>query len=93
MKKDLEKRNIEKRKEWRTLLNEGLSDGSLELSQALRLLRKILDKNQVEYAKMVGVSKKIIADFEIGKGNPTIGTLNRLFAPIGFKAGLVKKSR
>jgi predicted transcriptional regulator len=53
----------------------------------------MLGKNQVQYAEMVGVSKKIIADFEIGKGNPTVGTLNRLFAPIGFKAGLVKRTR
>jgi transcriptional regulator with XRE-family HTH domain len=87
------KKDMEQRKEWRSILNHGLLDGSLELPQALKLLRKILGKNQVEYAQMVGVSKKIITDFELGKGNPTIATINRLFAPIGFSVGLVKKRR
>lgn len=88
MKKDLDKRN-----EWRAQLNNGLQDGSLELSQALKLLRKVMGKSQLEYANMIGVSKKIITDLELDKGNPTLSTLNRLFAPIGYKVGLIKKSR
>lgn len=88
MKKDLKKQN-----EWRAQLNKGLLEGTLELPQTLKLLRKMLGKSQLEYADMVGVSKKIITDFELNRGNPTVATLNRLFAPIGFKVGLVKKER
>ena len=36
---------------------------------------------------------KIVADIEVNKGNPTVATLNRLFGPIGFKVGLVRKNR
>lgn len=87
------KKDLEKRSEWRAQLNKGIIEGSIDLPEALKLLRKTLGKSQIEYAEMVGVSKKVVVDFELGKGNPTITTLNRLFAPMGYKAGLVRKVR
>lgn len=83
------KSDLEQRGQWRRQLHAGLVEGSLEIPEALKMLRKVLGKSQQDYALMVGVSKKVIADLELGKGNPTIATLNRLFAPLGFKVGLV----
>lgn len=87
------KKDLEKQKRWRRELNEGLLSGQLEIPTALKLLRKMLAKNQVEYSKFVGVSTKIIAEIEIGKGNPTLKTLNTIFAPIGFRVGLVPRQK
>jgi len=39
------------------------------------LTRKIAGKNQQDYARMVGLSKNIISDFERGKGDPTLSSL------------------
>lgn len=87
------KSNVELRKELRAQLNKGIESGDLELPEALVLLRKTLGKSQLDYAKLVGVSKKVISDFEVGKGNPTVETLNKIFAPLGLKIGLVSKRR
>lgn len=79
------------RKEKRNQLFEGVKSGKLSLEEALKLARKVVDKNQAEYAKLVGVSKKVIADFEVNKGNPTLATINKLFAPVGLKVGLINR--
>lgn len=85
------KLDIQARKKMREELNSKLENGEIDMPEALVKLRKILGKNQVEYSQMVGVSKKIITDFELGRGNPTLETLNKLFAPIGCKVGIVRK--
>lgn len=87
------KKDLDRQKQWRQELNEKLLSGNIELSTALKLIRKMLAKNQIEYAKMVGVSTKIIAELELGKGNPTLTTLNTVFAPIGYQIGLVPRKR
>lgn len=80
------------RNEMRRQLVSGVKSGNLPMNEALKLARKILDKNQSEYAKLVGVSKRIIANFEINKGNPTLETINKLFSPVGLAVGLVLRS-
>ncbi|MBT4763240.1 MAG: helix-turn-helix transcriptional regulator [Bdellovibrionaceae bacterium] len=87
------KPNIVLKKKWRAQLNQGVKDGSIDLPDALKLLRKIIGKSQLEYSQLVGVSKKVISDFEVKKGNPTVVTLNKIFAPIGLQVGLVSKRR
>ena len=76
------------RSEVRELLFEGVRAEALSIAQALKMTRQIVSKNQAEYAKLVKVSKKIIADIESGKGNPTLSTLNRLFTPVGIEVSL-----
>lgn len=80
------------RNEIRKELIQGVTTGVIPMNEALRLVRKIVDKNQTDYAKLVGVSKKIVADFEVNKGNPTLATVNKLFSPVGLVVGLsIKK--
>jgi transcriptional regulator with XRE-family HTH domain len=87
------KLNVELRKKWRVQLNEGVREGDITLPDALKLLRKILGKSQLEYSQMIGVSRKVISNLELKKGNPTVETLNKIFSPVGLKVGLVNKKR
>ena len=86
------KNDIQKRKEWRDQLFQRVDEGDLDLASASKLLRKILGRNQSDFAELVGVSKKIISDLEVGKGNPTVETINKIFTPVGLQVGLVRKT-
>jgi len=59
----------------------------MEISQALRLMRLVLNMDQETYAKYTKVSKSMIARIESGKANPSIKVLNALGAPFGFRIG------
>lgn len=81
------------RNQLRTKLLQDIDNGQIEPPAALKILRQVLGKSQSDYAKLVGVSKKIISDFELGRGNPTVETMNKMFAPIGLEVGLARKRR
>ena len=55
-------------------------------------MRKVLGMSQTDYAKTVlKVSPRILIDFERGKGNPTLATLQKIVAPFGLEVGFIKK--
>lgn len=58
--------------------------GDLDLADAVRLMRRVADKTQAEYAKLVGISPRVLIDFERGVGNPTVRTLRRMLEPFGL---------
>jgi transcriptional regulator with XRE-family HTH domain len=78
-----------KDKERRARLRDELYDraerADLELREAVRLMRKIAARSQADYAKLVGVSPRVLIDFERGVGNPTLATLEKLLAPFGLE--------
>lgn len=82
------KDKIAERNELRKQLVLQVDAGQISLGRALVMARAIVDKNQADFAKIVGVSKKVIADLERGRGNPTVETINKLFAPVGLSVGL-----
>jgi DNA-binding XRE family transcriptional regulator len=55
--------------------------GDISLVDAIKMMRKIAGKTQAEYAKLVGVSPRILIELERGTGNPTLQTLTKIFAP------------
>ncbi len=64
----------------------GLVRGEIDVREATRQMRRILGMSQKEYAKrIVGVSPRILAEFETGKGNPTLSTLEKIAAPFGMR--------
>lgn len=66
------------------LLNE------MTLGQLLAYLRKnILGMSQEQYANLVGVSRRTLTDIEQDKGKLTQSVLDKVFNPLGLKAGLV----
>jgi transcriptional regulator with XRE-family HTH domain len=75
----------EQRAALRVDLYERAKKGDIGLVEAVRMMRKIADKTQAEYAEMVGVSARALIDFERGAGNPTMKTLEKVLAPFNLE--------
>ena len=77
------------KKEARVALRSELYDrakrADLGLIEAVRMMRKIAGKTQAEYAQLVGVSPRVLIDFERGVGNPTVKTLEKMLAPFNME--------
>jgi transcriptional regulator with XRE-family HTH domain len=59
--------------------------GDLTLVEAVKRMRKVAGRSQAEYARLVGVSPRVLIEFERGVGNPTVKTLQKLLAPFGLE--------
>jgi|HubBroStandDraft_1064217.scaffolds.fasta_scaffold32792_3 transcriptional regulator with XRE-family HTH domain len=79
------RQNTERRETARQELYERVKQGNLDLADAVRLMRRVADKTQAEYATLVGVSPRVLIDFERGVGNPTVRTLRRMLDPFGLE--------
>jgi transcriptional regulator with XRE-family HTH domain len=44
---------------------------------------------QGQFGKMFKLTQRQISEFEAGKSNPNVETLNKIGRPFGLKAGLV----
>jgi transcriptional regulator with XRE-family HTH domain len=75
----------EQRSELRRDLYDRIDKADIGLVEAVRIMRRITDKTQVEYARMVGVSPRILKEFERGVGNPGLKTLERILAPFNLE--------
>jgi transcriptional regulator with XRE-family HTH domain len=77
------------KRETRAAAREELYDrverSDLDLIEALRLMRKVAGKSQADYARLVGVSPRVLIDFERGVGKPSLRTLEKLLAPFGLE--------
>lgn len=84
-------------KERRHALREELYDrvglGDISLADAVRMMRKVAGRTQVEYARAVGISPRILIELERGIGNPTLRTLEKILAPFGLEVGVRRSSR
>lgn len=81
------------RVELRAELFRRVDAGDVDLRTALRMMRKVAGKSQAEYAKLVGISPRVLMELERGVGNPTLATLEKLLAPFGLEVGLRRKPR
>lgn len=61
----------------------------LSVDQVVSLLRGELRFTLSEYSRLTGVSARVIQDIEQGRGNPTLGTVEKLLAPFGLKLAVV----
>ena len=82
-----------KRATLRTELYERIKLGDLELPDAVRMMRGIAGKTQAEYAKLVGISPRVLIDFERGVGNPTLRSLMRMLEPFGLDLTVRRRSQ
>lgn len=69
----------------RERFHDQLMNGELSLAQASRRMRELVDLDQDEYARLVGVAPRTLIDLEGGKGNPTLKTLQKIGKPFGLK--------
>ena len=83
----------ERRNELREQLYDRIARGDISLPDAVRLMRKIAGRTQIEYARAVGVSPRILIELERGLGNPTLKTLEKILAPFGLEVGVRRKPR
>ncbi len=75
-------------------LYEGVENGTLNMRDASRLMRKILGYSQKEYAeKVLKIAPRVLIDFERATGNPTLETLQKIGSPFGLEIGFVKKQQ
>lgn len=65
--------------------------GELDLREAIKMMRTIAGRSQVEYAQLVGVSPRVLIEFERGIGNPTLRTLEKMIAPLGMEITLRRR--
>ena len=59
-----------------------------DLPQLLKVLRNSVRMSQKELASHVGISPRILSEFESGKGNPTYSTLCRFFETFNLELSL-----
>ncbi|MEA3544297.1 MAG: helix-turn-helix transcriptional regulator [Thermodesulfobacteriota bacterium] len=82
----------EKIQQLRQELFVGIDNGTLNLADATRRMRKTLGMNRRDYAeKVLKISHDALQDIETGKGNPTLKTLNIVGKPFGLKIGFIRK--
>jgi DNA-binding XRE family transcriptional regulator len=58
--------------------------GQLDARTAVRMFRKFVGKNQRDFAKMVGISPRILMAFEQGSGNPTLQSIQKMLTGTGL---------
>lgn len=83
----------ERRRALRDELYARVERGDIALVEAVRLMRKIADKTQAEYAELVGVSPRVLMELERGVGNPTLKTLAKLLAPFDLEVTVRRRPR
>lgn len=84
-------------KERRAALREELyariDRGDISLVEAVKTMRKIAGRSQADYARLVGVSPRILIELERGIGNPTLKTLAKILAPFDLEIGPRRRPR
>ena len=68
----------------RAILYDAIDRGELGFPEALRKLRRSVGKTQAEYAKLVGLSSRILKEIEQGRGNPTLKSIRKALKPFNL---------
>lgn len=71
-------------------LSEALQDGALGIADAVRAMRALYGLSQADFAKMSGLSVKVVKSLESGKGNPRLSSLEKLADVAGLRVAFVK---
>lgn len=68
-----------------------LLEGRLPLSDACRAIRAAQGVSQEEFAKRIGINKKVVKGLEAGKGNPRQESLERIAKAAGLRIAFVSE--
>lgn len=69
-----------------------LLDGRTGIGAAVRRLRtELTGLRQDQFARMCRISLNTLQQLEHDQGNPTVRTLNAVFAPFGMRVGIVPR--
>ncbi len=83
----------ERRSELRRELYARIDNGEIGLVEAVRMMRKIAAKSQADYAKLVGISPRVLKELERGVGNPTLETIRKILVPFRLDVGVRRATR
>ena len=64
----------------------------INLAELIKERRKVLNVTQETLADLADVGLRTLKEFESGKGNPTLSTLQKLCDVLGFEIKFVIKS-
>jgi len=84
--KPLDKAQVRERRN-RLLASAGAAE--LSLTEGVREMRAIAGMTQEEFARHRGVSARVVKALELGQGNPTVATLNRIGQFFGLEVAFV----
>lgn len=84
--KPLDKAQVRERRN-RLLASAGAAE--LSLTEGIREMRAIAGMTQEEFARHRGVSARVVKALELGQGNPTVATLNRIGQFFGLEVAFV----
>lgn len=76
----------------RRTLAERARTGDLRLPAAVAEIRKGFGMTQDEFAKILSLSRRQVAEIEIGMANPTHKALEKIGRLFGFTVGFVPKT-
>ena len=80
-------------RERRNQLLASAAAAKLSLTDGVREMRAISGMTQEEFARHREVSARVIKAIELGQGNPTVATLNRIGGFFGLEVGFVPINR
>lgn len=80
-------------RERRNRLLESAAAAELSLTEGVREMRAISGMTQEEFARHREVSARVIKALELGQGNPTVATLNRIGKFFGLEVAFVPVRR
>jgi DNA-binding XRE family transcriptional regulator len=75
----------------RRTLSQRARTGDLKLPEAVADIRKGFGMTQEEFAKMLTLTRRQVAELEAGSANPTLETLEKIGRLFGFRVGFVAK--
>ena len=76
-------------RERRNRMLESAAEAKLSLTSGVREMRAIAGMTQEEFARHRGVSARVIKAIELGQGNPTVATMNRIGQFFGLEVAFV----
>ncbi|MFC3076371.1 helix-turn-helix transcriptional regulator [Shinella pollutisoli] len=76
----------------RRTLAERARCGDLRVPSAVVEIRKGIGMSQKDFAKVVGLTRRQVAEIEAGSTNPTLETLAKIGRLFGFEVGYVVKA-
>lgn len=80
-------------RERRNRLLASAAAAELSLTEGVREMRAISGMTQDEFARHRGVSARVIKAIELGQGNPTVATMNRIAQFFGLEVAFVPIKR
>jgi putative transcriptional regulator len=75
----------------RRTLAERARNGDLRLPSAVAEIRKGFGMTQDEFAKMLALTRRQVAEIEAGTANPTLETMEKIGRLFGFSVGFVPR--